>query len=125
MKSQIKKRKKKIKLKPDWKWISTAFGMTIGISAAMSFFSNELLSGGSMVLSFVVLLVIVLIGILFDIIGMAVTAAEEKPFHAMAAKKIPEAAIAIWMLRRQNEFLPSAMMWSVISAALYQALHRQ
>lgn len=100
MKSQLKKRKKKIKLKPDWKWISTAFGMTIGISAAMSFLSNELLSGGSMALSFAVLLIIVLVGILFDIIGMAVTAAEEKPFHAMAAKKIPEATIAIWMLRR-------------------------
>ena len=91
---------KKIKIKPDWKWISTAFGTTIGISATMSFLSNEVLSGGGLVLSFVVLLSIVLLGILFDIIGMSVTAAEEKPFHSMAAKKVPEAPIAIWMLRR-------------------------
>ena len=96
------KKSKKIRIKPDWKWITTAFGTTIGISATMSFLSNEMLSGGGLVLSFIVLLGIVLLGIVFDIIGMAVTAAEEKPFHSMAAKKIPEASIAIWMLRRAD-----------------------
>lgn len=100
MKREGVKKGKKIKIKPDWKWISTAFGTTIGISATMSFLSNEVLSGGGIVLSFVVLLAIVMLGIVFDIIGMAVTAAEEKPFHSMAAKKVPEASIAIWMLRR-------------------------
>ena len=100
MKREGAKKKKKIKIEPDWKWIVTAFGTTIGISATMSFLSNEVLSGGGMVLSFVVLLAIVLLGIFFDIIGMSVTAAEEKPFHSMAARKVPEAKIAIWMLRR-------------------------
>lgn len=38
-------------------------------------------------ISFVLLLVIILLGILFDIIGIAATAADEVPFHAMAAKK--------------------------------------
>jgi len=100
VKRQNVKKGKKIKIKPDWKWISTAFGVTIGISATMSFLSNEVLSGGGLVLSFVVLLSIILLGIVFDIIGMSVTAAEEKPFHSMAAKKVPEAPLAIWMLRR-------------------------
>ena len=100
MKSDSKKRRKRVQIKPDWKWISTTFGMTIGISAAMSFLSNEVLSAGGMLLSFAVLLVIILIGIVFDIIGMSVTAADEKPFHSMAAKKVPEASIAIRMVRR-------------------------
>ena len=91
---------KKSKIKPDWHWITTIFGTTIGISAAMSFLSNEMLSGGGLILSFAVLLVIILIGILFDIIGVSVTAAEEKPFHSMAAKKVPEAREALKMLRR-------------------------
>ena len=94
------KKSKKLKIKPDWHWITTIFGTTIGISAAMSFFSNEILSGGGLILSFAVLLVIILIGILFDIIGVSVTAAEEKPFHSMAAKKVPEAREALKMLRR-------------------------
>ena len=94
------KKSKKLKIKPDWHWITTIFGTTIGISAALSFLSNEMLSGGGLILSFAVLLVIILIGILFDIIGVSVTAAEEKPFHSMAAKKVPEAREALKMLRR-------------------------
>lgn len=100
MKSQGAKKGKRIKIRPDWKWITSTFGITIGISATMSLISNEVLSGGGMALSFGVLLGIVLLGIVFDIIGMAVTAAEECPFHSMASKKVPEAPIAIWMLRR-------------------------
>lgn len=100
MKAKGVKRKKRIKLKPDWKWISTIFGVTIGISATMSFLSNEILSENSLGFSFAVLLVIILLGIVFDIVGVAVTAADEKPFHSMAAKKVPEAATAITLLRR-------------------------
>jgi len=94
------KKGKRMKIRPDWKWITTIFGVTIGISAAMSFLSNEVLSIGGIAVSFVVLLTIVLLGIIFDIVGMSVTAAEEKPFHSMASKKVPEASVAIWMLRR-------------------------
>lgn len=95
-----KKSKKKLKIQPDWKWITTIFGSTIGISAAMSLISNEVLNGSGLLVSFIVLLAIIFIGVIFDIIGVAVTAADERPFHSMAAKKVPEAATAIRMLRR-------------------------
>ena len=100
MKRASGKKSGRLQLKPDWKWITMIFGITIGISATMSFVSNEILSAGGMALSFVVLLVIILLGIIFDIIGVAVTAAEERPFHSMAAKKVPEAMVAIRMLRK-------------------------
>ena len=105
MKAKKKKpvsRKKRIKIHPDWRWITLIFGSTIGISAAMSLLSNELLSAGGMALSFAVLLFIVLIGVVFDVIGVSVTAAEEKPFHSMAAKKRPEAMIALRLLRNAD-----------------------
>jgi Mg2+/Co2+ transporter CorB len=38
---------------------------------------------------------IIFLGVIFDIIGTAVMAANETPFHAMAAKKIKEAKIAV------------------------------
>ena len=47
----------------------------------------------------VILLVIIFIGILFDIIGVAVTSADEKPFHSMAARKVPGAQASIRLLR--------------------------
>ena len=100
MKRDSRKKGKHIKIEPDWKWIGTTFGITIGITSAMSFLSNEVLSAGGIALSFAVLLVIIFIGIIFDIIGMSVTAADEKPFHSMASKKVPEAMIAIRLIRR-------------------------
>ena len=42
----------------------------------------------------------ILLGILFDIIGVAATSADETPFHSMAAKKVPEAREALKLLRR-------------------------
>ena len=40
-----------------------------------------------------------MVGIIFDIIGVAVTSADEKPFHSMAARKIPGAKESIKLLR--------------------------
>ena len=81
------------------KWIITIFLVTMVISGTISFLSDILMEGSSMAVAFVILLVIILIGILFDIIGMAVASADEKPFHAMAARKVPGAKAAIRLLR--------------------------
>ena len=91
--SSKKERKKTIR------WVVTIFLVTIFISAFISFVSNELMAFSSIYVAFVILLVIVLIGITFDIIGVAVTSADEKPFHSMAARKVPGAQEAIKLLR--------------------------
>ena len=52
-----------------------------------------------MIVAFLILLIIVLIGIVFDIIGMAVASADEKPFHSMAARRVVGAQEAIRLLR--------------------------
>ena len=49
--------------------------------------------------AFLILLAIILIGIIFDIIGMAVATADEKPFHSMASRKVAGASDAIKLLR--------------------------
>ena len=81
------------------RWVVTIFFTTILISGTISFLSDELMSRSGMVVAFLILLFIVLIGILFDIIGVAVTSADEKPFHSMAARKVPGAQEAIRLLR--------------------------
>ena len=57
------------------------------------------MSGSGIVSAFLILLAIILIGIIFDIIGMAVASADEKPFHSMAARKVHGAQNAIKLLR--------------------------
>ena len=81
------------------RWVVTIFVVTIFVSAFISFASTELMEVSSMGVAFIILLLIVLIGIMFDVIGVAVTSADEKPFHSMAARKVPGAQEAIYLLR--------------------------
>ena len=105
MKSDIsgQKQKKKSKKKVNIKWIITIFLSTVVISAVFSTISNMLLGQAGLVPAFFILLVIVLIGILFDIIGVAVTAADVKPFHSMAAHRVPGAQEALKLLRNAEK----------------------
>ena len=81
------------------RWVVTIFLMTILISGTISLVSDEVMANSSVVVAFCILLAIIFLGILFDIIGMAVATADEKPFHSMAARKVPGAHEAIRLLR--------------------------
>lgn len=81
------------------RWVVVIFFVTILISGTISFISDEIMESSSMAVAFLILLAIVLIGIVFDIVGVAVTSADEKPFHSMAARKVPGGLEAIKLLR--------------------------
>jgi len=81
------------------KWVITIFLVTIFISGSISLLSDILMENSTMAVAFLILLVIILVGIIFDIIGMAVATADEKPFHSMAARKVPGAQESIRLLR--------------------------
>ena len=81
------------------RWVVTIFLVTIVISGTISFVSDEIMSSSGIVTAFLILLAIIFIGIVFDIIGMAVATADEKPFHSMAARKVVGAQNAIRLLR--------------------------
>ena len=81
------------------RWVVTIFFTTILISGVISLISDEVMANSSVAMAFVILLAIVFLGIVFDIIGMAVATADEKPFHSMASRKVPGAHEAIKLLR--------------------------
>ncbi len=81
------------------KWVVTIFFVTIFISGTISLVSDEVMANSSLLVAFLILLVIIFVGIIFDIIGMAVASADEKPFHSMASRKVPGAHEAIRLLR--------------------------
>lgn len=81
------------------RWVITIFLSTIFISGAISLLSDIIMENSNMFVAFLILLLIILIGIVFDVIGMAVASADEKPFHSMAARKVPGAQEAISLLR--------------------------
>lgn len=81
------------------RWVVTIFLVTIFVSGVISFVSDEVMETSGIFTAFLILFAIILVGIIFDIIGMAVASADEKPFHSMAARKVPGAQNAIRLLR--------------------------
>ncbi len=64
--------------------------------------SQRAMLGLSFFVALPILLLIILLGVLFDIIGVAVTVADAASMHALAAKKIPGSRQALALLKNRN-----------------------
>ena len=72
---------------------------TFLFSLFFSNISNTAITKLTIIPGIIVLIIVILIGILFDLIGVAVTIAKEEEFHARASKKIRGAKTAIKLIR--------------------------
>jgi hypothetical protein len=91
-------------LRKSMRWAITVSLISAFIACILSVSSQTVLRGMSWGGGMMVLLMIVAIGIGFDMLGIAAAAASEKPLHAMAAQKIPGAKEAIGIVRRADQF---------------------
>ncbi|EDL64563.1 hypothetical protein [Bacillus sp. SG-1] len=91
-------------MKNSIKWSISIAVITFVLAALFSIFSNLILNEVTWVIGLIVVLIIVLIGIFFDMLGIAATAADETPFHAMAAKKVYGARQSIRIVRNADRF---------------------
>ena len=90
------KNKEKIKKeKVDIKWIVTVTITAFLISFSLSFISEMTIPKLSLWIGIIITLIFILIGVLFDIIGVAVTTADEAVFHSMNSRKVKGAKIAV------------------------------
>lgn len=95
-----KKQKKAKKSKQtDYKWIVTIFVASFAITILLSLVSNNILSDLNIIVALLMLIFFILLGVIFDIIGLAITKADERQFHSMAARKIYSARFAIKLIR--------------------------
>ncbi len=91
--------KKKEKEKKGRRWVITVILITFVISSFLQMIQAGLMSKVNLAMAFVILIVFVLIGIVFDIIGVAVTSANEIPFHSLSSQKIRGAKEAVKLIR--------------------------
>lgn len=98
--SNINKNKKnKRKIGYNIKWILMISIWTFLLATFVSLLSENLMRSLGLLTATIVLNLIILLGVIFDIIGTAVTAADEKPFHSMASNKVVEAKYALKLIR--------------------------
>ncbi len=103
-KKSPKQQKKKTFLQlVNWKWVVTAFLSSLVISIILSLLSSEVLEIVPIIASVLILFAFVAIGVIFDIVGLAVSTANEKPFHSMAAQKIIAGKIGISLIKRADQ----------------------
>ncbi len=94
-------------MKPLQKSIRWSLGIaviTLVLAAIFSIISTFILSGVTWAIGMGIVLIIVFIGVFFDIMGVAATAADEKPFHAMASERLPGAKHAVMITRNADRF---------------------
>ena len=98
----MKKTKQEKKSSSPYRWALTAFLMAVVLSAILTLASESMLDGAGMAVALLILLLFIGLGIVFDIIGVAVTAADPRPFHSMAAHKEKGAKEALMLLRNAD-----------------------
>ncbi|MBK5251957.1 MAG: hypothetical protein JJE29_04915 [Peptostreptococcaceae bacterium] len=81
-----------------YRWIIHVTIITFVFSFLLNSVSKTLLDNIGIVFGFLLLLIIVFIGIIFDIIGIAVATADRKPFNSMASRKINGAREALELI---------------------------
>lgn len=92
------------KLKRSIKFSITIAVITFVLAAIFSTVSSAVLGKTTWYIGMFIVLVIVLIGIMFDMLGIASTAAKEAPLNAMAAEKVVGAREAVKLHRHADKF---------------------
>lgn len=102
-KNELKELKRKELKKQNYRWIMQITLMAFAISFCFSFLSETFIPKAGLVLGIVILFIVILIGVIFDMIGVAVTSADEKPFHSMSARKVKGATVAVMFKKNADK----------------------
>lgn len=92
---QTRRKEKKKKELINWKWIITIITISFFLSITLSFISEISIKKATLPVSIIITLIFIFLGILFDIIGVSVTASDESIFHSMSARKVAGAKVAV------------------------------
>ena len=92
-----------MKKKTNIRWVVRIVLISIAVSAVFTVTSSELLGRAGNLVAFVILVVFIGIGVVFDMIGVAVISAQEAPFHSMAARRERGASQALKLLKNAEK----------------------
>jgi len=91
-----------MKKKTNIKWLIKIVLISLVASIVFTLASTEILGNTGYIMSFAILAIFIIVGIVFDVIGIAVTAASEAPFNSMATRRQSGAAEALRLIKNAN-----------------------
>lgn len=92
-----------MKNKPDFKWAFIVTILAFIISIAMTLFSTVTLENVSLLIAILITFLFILLGIVFDIIGVAVTCGDEVAFHSMSSRKVKGGKMGVKLLKNTDK----------------------
>lgn len=95
----MKKEQENKKEHSNMNWVIQSFVITFILSIIFSYVSTNGVSNLSLIPAILILVLVIIIGIFFDIIGVAVTVANEEEFHAKATKKVKGSKDSIKLIK--------------------------
>ncbi len=99
---KFKFRQKNVNRKVNYHWIVSITVITLFIAMILGYFSMIFMDILSLSGAVIILLFIIFMGIFSDLIGIAVTAANETPFHSMAASRVKGAKESVVIIRNAS-----------------------
>ena len=92
-----------MKTKINLRWLIKVILISVAASTVFTLASTEVLGRAGYIISFSILALFILVGLVFDVVGVAVMAASEAPFHSMAAKRQKGAAESIRLVKNADK----------------------
>ena len=90
-------------MKSNNKWILVVTLLAFGLSLIMSFVAGIILKNVTLIVSILVTFLFVLLGIVFDIIGVAVTSGDEVAFHSMSARRVRGGKVGVMLVKNASK----------------------
>ena len=92
-----------MKNKTDFKWVLIVTILAFIISIVMTLFSTITLENVSLLVAILITFLFILLGIIFDIIGVAVTSGDEVAFHSMSSRKVSGGKIGVKLMKNTSK----------------------
>lgn len=85
------------------KWLLTVGIVSFILSIVMSITSEGIIPRVNTIIGIIIILLFIFISVIFDMIGVAITAQDETPFHSMASKKIKGSSHSVKLLKNSDK----------------------
>ena len=92
-----------MKNKTDFKWVFIVTILAFIISIVMTLFSTLVLENVGLLIAILITFLFILLGIVFDIIGVAVTSGDEVAFHSMSSRKVKGGKIGVKLMKNTSK----------------------
>jgi Mg2+/Co2+ transporter CorB len=84
-------------------WLITVCTISFILSIVMSLTSETFIPKVNIFFGIIIILLFIFISIIFDMIGVAITAQDETPFHSMASKKVHGSTHSVKLLKNSDK----------------------